>query len=330
MGAAMCLPESEARQTPPVSISIDLQNPRPRPEEHPVYQHISQTLSHSHTHLDSLRNYAGCGDTIRAAISRPSPQTEEEAWRLLVPAILQLKLFYDYSNQIDEALPRVLAFFADGPNMMESVESLQATAKRVADVLFFASVFDELKIMNPNIQNEFSYYRRALQKVRISGNQKPNLNGTGPRMVIDDVAANNMSMFYAEPAPMLKMLISCCSKPHKGVSRESISDLLSLLAAACYNAISKKHVVDAESIEYHLRVLVMCIVLYDHVDVGHGGAFGHTSKVDENDQIKSYIKLIQTNGGALTTGLINSVRYSTCHLNEEGTPHSMREFVNDL
>ncbi|KAJ3028866.1 UNVERIFIED_CONTAM: Protein fam49a [Siphonaria sp. JEL0065] len=303
MGATLCLPESDVKQQPPAHInvsffskgllvSVDSQNStnlikkhpqdsHPKPEEVQLFMYGNTLLAQSNEHLSSLKNYRGCGDSIRMAIGRPSPQADEAVWHALVPAILQLKRYYDYSLQI---------------------------------------VFDELKITNPNIQNEFSYYRRALQKARMSGNQKS--SGTGPRMVVDDATANAMSMFYAQPSPMMKSLVDICLKTHKGLSRENILEIISLLAAACYNMVVNR----GQMMEYCLRVLVQCIILYDHISTNEGGAFGKDSKVD----IKSYVHAIQVNGGLLTASMISGIRYSTVHLNDENTPSGMRDFVNEL
>ncbi|KAI9340475.1 hypothetical protein BDR26DRAFT_918657 [Obelidium mucronatum] len=328
MGAVLCLPESDVQQQPPVEINVSLQNAPPKPEELHLLKTVNSILSSSNHYIKSLEQYKGCGDAIRVAISRPSPQAEEAVWAALVPTILQLKLYYEYSLQLNDIFPKLLSFLSNSANKktIEAMETYQATTKRLADVLYFASVFDEIKIANPNIQNEFSYYRRALQKVRMNGNQ-PQMPGAPrefARMVVDDTTANNMSMFYAQPSPILKTLIDCCLKMQKGTSRESTLEILALLGAVCYNVVVKKQV-QGQMIEYSLRVLVMCIVLYDHISLSEGGAFGKSSQVD----IKTYIKLIQVHGGSRSTGLISGIRYSTAHLNDDATPSGIRDFVNE-
>jgi hypothetical protein len=40
--------------------------------------------------------------------------------------------------------------------------------------------------------------------------------------------------------------------------------------------------------------------------------------------MKSHIKLIQTSGGPHTEGLLNALRYTTKHLNDETTPKTVK------
>ena len=53
---------------------------------------------------------------------------------------------------------------------------------------------------NPNIQNDFSYYRRTLSRMRMSNPGQQNV-------VVQDELANRMSLFYAHSTPMTKSLI---------------------------------------------------------------------------------------------------------------------------
>lgn len=54
---------------------------------------------------------------------------------------------------------------------------------------------------NPAIQNDFSYYRRTLSRMRIN-----NVPAEGENEVNNELA-NRMSLFYAEATPMLKTLV---------------------------------------------------------------------------------------------------------------------------
>lgn len=70
-----------------------------------------------------------------------------------------------------------------------------------------------------------------------------------------------------------------------------------------------------------LRVMVACIILYDHVHPK--GAFVKDSDI----QLKSHIKLIQTNGGSHVDGLLNALRFTTKHLNDESTPKNVKAML---
>jgi hypothetical protein len=50
----------------------------------------------------------------------------------------------------------------------ETLHNKQALAKQFAEVLQFTLKFDELKMSNPAIQNDFSYYRRTLNRMKMA------------------------------------------------------------------------------------------------------------------------------------------------------------------
>lgn len=52
---------------------------------------------------------------------------------------------------------------------------------------------------NPNIQNDFSYFRRTLSRKKMA-------NTDDDDVVVSNEMANRMSLFYAYPTPLLKTL----------------------------------------------------------------------------------------------------------------------------
>lgn len=76
-----------------------------------------------------------------------------------------------------------------------------------------------------------------------------------------------------------------------------------------------------ETIAFTLRVLVGVIILYDHVN--HQGAFHKNSAIN----VKSAIKIIKESGSTNTDGLLNALRYTTKHLNDEDTPKSIKQLL---
>jgi transglutaminase/protease-like cytokinesis protein 3 len=113
------------------------------------------------------------------AISSPGKATEEAAWEAILPAISKLKDMYEFAMQVgmfsnsasakqsESAFPKLLAFLsADNPT--SSFEKYQASAYQMATTLNFAIQFDLIKMGNPSIQNDFSYYRRTVSKMKLS------------------------------------------------------------------------------------------------------------------------------------------------------------------
>ena len=65
---------------------------------------------------------------------------------------------------------------------------------------------------NPNIQNDFSFYRRSMAKMK-------NNHQSNQEVIINDDLANKMSLFYAYPTPLLRTVIESTSKFMKNVRR---------------------------------------------------------------------------------------------------------------
>jgi hypothetical protein len=80
-----------------------------------LFTEIQQKMKPTSHLLDQLKNYSGCGEQIRRAISSPSKQTEDEAWKAVSPAVGQLKEFFDFSF--------ILGFYSDYSNYCLGIHS---------------------------------------------------------------------------------------------------------------------------------------------------------------------------------------------------------------
>jgi hypothetical protein len=284
------------------SFTIDL-SAQPNNQEIAIYQLLSDILGPSEKVLESLKTYTGCGDWIRKAISQPSQESEAAAWEQVSPAVMKLKNYYEFALSLEEAFMKVMDFLC-----RENLEGNQATLKKLADLLFVSSGFDDLKVSNPNIQNDFSYYRRTLSKMRM---QNPNPS----TQVVGDELANRMSLFYAHSTPCMKLLIdSCTNLTMKGVTIESISECLGALASLSALAIPQNPAL----VEVLLRVMVASIVLFDQVNPV--GAFAKGSGIN----IRASARIIQSSNSPNIVGFMNTLRYSTKHLNDETTPKATK------
>ncbi|KAJ3043808.1 Protein fam49a [Rhizophlyctis rosea] len=142
-------------------------------------------------------------------------------------------------------------------------------------------------------------------------------------VVVHDELANRMSLFYAHSTPMTKALIDSALmlvSSNKGIPAENVTDVFAIFCGICYNAVTKGRAQGA-MIDYCLRVMVVCIILYDHVDPV--GAFAKTSKLN----IRASVRVIQTNGGSGSNTLLNTLRYSNLHLNDESTPKAIKQML---
>merc|ERR1712054_587188 len=117
-----------------------------------------------------------------------------------------------------------------------NLRTQQSLAKQLADVFDFVLRFDDLKMVNPAIQNDFSYYRRTLNRMKLSKND---LN-----ISIRDELANRMSLFFAYPTPMMNVInettVKFLASDDGGVPRENVTSALSAMANICYEMVLTK------------------------------------------------------------------------------------------
>lgn len=98
------------------------------------------------------------------------------------------------------------------------------------------------------------------------------------------------------------------------------AECFAILAGVSYNSIAREKTDQHGDILY-LRVMVGSVLFYDHIDPI--GAFTKGSSIN----IKSTVKVIQSNGGASTEPLMNVLKYSTLHLNTDTTPKSIKALL---
>ena len=106
--------------------------------------------------------------TAAQAISSPNnEEAQQAAWAAVSKRVLLLKEFFLFSQELDTAVPLLLeALCAHDP--LRSLETKQALVKQLAELLQFVLAFDEQKLKNPSIQNDFSYYRRTLSRLKMN------------------------------------------------------------------------------------------------------------------------------------------------------------------
>ncbi|XP_009646873.1 CYFIP-related Rac1 interactor B [Egretta garzetta] len=204
----------------------------------------------------------------------------------------------------------------------ESCKRDNALAKQFAEILHLTLSFDELKMTNPAIQNDFSYYRRTISRNRINNLQ------LDAESEVNNEMANRMSLFYAEATPMLKTLSNATTKfvsENKTLPIEDTTDCLSTMACVCRVMLEtpeyRSRFTNTETLLFCMRVMVGVIILYDHVHPV--GAFAKTSKID----MKGCIKVLKDQPSTSTEGLLNALRYTTRHLNDDTTSKQIRALL---
>ncbi|NXD69988.1 FA49B protein, partial [Eolophus roseicapillus] len=328
---------------------LDFENAQPTAAETAVWNQVNAVLEEAQAVLAELQSYTGAGQEIRevgaapapAAMLRPcheatagapppqaiqnpaDPRLQERAWSAVCPLVSKLKRFYEFSLRLENALRSLLEALTSPPYApTQHLEREQALAKQFAEILHFTLSFDELKMTNPAIQNDFSYYRRTISRNRINNLQ------LDAESEVNNEMANRMSLFYAEATPMLKTLSNATTKfvsENKTLPIEDTTDCLSTMACVCRVMLEtpeyRSRFTNTETLLFCMRVMVGVIILYDHVHPV--GAFAKTSKID----MKGCIKVLKDQPSTSTEGLLNALRYTTRHLNDDTTSKQIRALL---
>jgi len=300
----------------PEEIFLDFENAEPSEEEREIHSKVAAVLDKAPVILDKLFKYDGCEEYIRKAITTPGPETEEAAWNAVLPAVDQLQEFYDFSLELESCFPKLLvALCKNDPK--DSLANQQALAKQLADVFDFVLRFDDSKMVNPAIQNDFSYYRRTLNRMKLS-NKHLNIK-------IRDELANRMSLFFAYPTPMMKVLSETTVKfisSDTTVPRENVTTALATIANVCQDMVFKKKFEADGTNMFCLRAMTGAIILFDHLHAQ--GAFARKSGIN----IRGCINVLKTYTASPTDGLLNALRFTTIHLNDPETPNAIKQLLN--
>ncbi|KAK7492944.1 hypothetical protein BaRGS_00015891 [Batillaria attramentaria] len=299
---------------------------QPTASERDTWQLVQEVLEQSQDILKELQTYTGASDAIRLAISNPKDETyQEQAWQAVCPIVAKLKRFYEFSLKLEQVIPELLQVLCSNDMKPEEhLETQQALFKQFAEILDFVLKFDELKMTNPAIQNDFSYYRRTLSRRKMA-NEDEIQSG---EVEVTNEMANRMSLFYAQATPMLKTLSDVTThfvSQHKELPVEQTTDCLSTMANICRIMIGNheysSRFKNEETKFFCLRVMVGVIILYDHVHPV--GAFVKTSGIE----VKHSVKVLKDQDPVKVEGLLNALRYTTKHLQDESTPRTIKTLL---
>ncbi|KAM9844654.1 CYFIP-related Rac1 interactor B-like isoform 1-T2 [Aulostomus maculatus] len=303
---------------------LDFENAQPSLSERPMWEKVNQVLMEARVILDDLQAYRGAGEEIRQAIQSPGMEgVQETAWAAVVPLVIKLKTFYEFTQKLESSLWCLLdVLTSSAATPTQHLEQKQALARQFAHILHFTLRFDELKMTNPAIQNDFSYYRRTISRMRIN-NLAANVGNE-----VNNELANRMSLFYASATPMLKTLSDATIKfvsDNQDVPIENTTDCLSTMASVCKVMLEtpeyRSRFTSDDTVLFCLRVMVGVIILYDHVHPA--GAFVKTSNID----MKGCIRVLKEQPPSSVEGLLNALRYTTKHLNDESTSKQIKNML---
>ncbi|CAO3620793.1 unnamed protein product [Cunninghamella blakesleeana] len=308
-------------------LGFDIESASPSSEELQLYHELSAILVEpTQTLLTLLENYQLFSDVIRNAIASPTEENENIAWEAVLPTVDMLREIYEYADNLQTGIPKLLNVLCQG-DVNKNLQTHQGLTKLFADVLDFVFEFDYLKMRNPTLQNDFSYYRRMLQRGRYSTSSNDQVSDLRNAMVEDD-QANRISLFIAYPTPMLKCVIDTSTDyVKKNRLQKGVGECLAAVWATCFYTVHKKKTQRPEVSAFCLKVMVVTIILYDHIDPN--GVFTKQSPIN----IKNSVKMIQTinvlniPNDSSASNLMSALRYNSKHLNDDKTPKGVKNMV---
>jgi len=295
-----------------VDFQIDFTSVEPSPEEQSIWEKVQAVVEQGATILEKLAVYKGCGEQIREAINKPTEENEDAAWQAILPAVDELKEFYDYSADLctNAFVPLMTELCKDDPKA--SISGHPAWAKQLAQVFDFVIRFDDMKMVNPAIQNDFSYYRRTLNRMKLK------VKGSGADLKIKDELANRMSLFFAYPTPMMNSIIAESGNKFSQEQVNQVTKSLGVMAMLCQAMVKGGDPHDM----FLLRCMVGSVILYDHLHPQ--GAFRRGPDIDIKNCILT-VKNYQPEEDVQT--LINVLRFTNMHLNDPQTPATIKNLL---
>jgi len=277
---------------------LDFENATPKDDEKATYDQVQVIIDKHDEILDLMSRYKGCTDLIQKAISQPTEENKDRCWRALLPTAETLKDFYLHSEKLGEVLPLLIdtLFAADSQN--ESLGNKQALTKQLAAIIDFAMFYDDYKMVNPAISNDFSYYRRSMSGMKLQGGVT--------KFPITDELANKMSLFFAFPTPMLNVVTQAV-KNDKKLDPQKLIDGFSLVANVCYNLVEFRRFQNVKTLMFCLRAAVGATIAVD--SIYEPGLFNAKAKKPPISP-KKCLQILQNFTDAPVTNLISALKYN--------------------
>jgi len=277
---------------------VDFDHCQPTDTETELYTSSDLLLSKQTEILLELKNYQGCTELIKMAIQTPTDENKLVCWKLLLPNVELLNIFYNYAKEIEQFFPRLLTALCSGDE--NSFQQQQCLVKQLAKFIDFAMAYDDLKMNCPPISNDFSYFRRTIASKRAAGVNEP--------VLIGNELANSLSLFYAQPTPMLNILRTCVQATTTEPQKSNIISGLSLMANICYNIVENRRATDFQTLMYCLRAAVGSTILVDSI---YDPGIFHKSAKKAPILAKDAVEIVKNFRDADGTSLINALRYCT-------------------
>jgi len=277
---------------PAEDVYIDLQNAKPTELEIKMYEKVRAVLIRGEEVCQKIEDYKGCQDVARKAMTSPNPENEEEAFSALLVAVEYIDAIFQQARSLEEIVPLLIEALSASPQEEKdktklSVASCQALSAQFAILLDFSLRFDQVRMRQPFISNDFAFYRRLLPKF-----------ARDQRVRIKDDDAGGMALFTAEYTPMMNAVCrSACKATGKA------NEVMAVIANSCYKMLKHNKLPQ----EFHIvaaRAMTGATIVFDHVDVL--GVFQKSSPV----KVTQIVTMLKTNFKE-HQALLNGIQFTT-------------------
>jgi len=262
-------------------------------EDVSMYNQVQAVVGRKQEILQIIEDYKGCQELARAAMTQPNEENEKAAFEGLLACVEQIQEFNNFAKDLGSIFSTLLEYLAShvGDKSIAHLDQKPALAKQLGEIIDFALHFDNIRMLRPNLSNDFSYYRRLLPKFN---------HHTG--ITVKEDEASGMVLFTAEHIPMTRVLIKASEKSRE--KNPGINLVLSTMANSCMLMLKNKKFSRSELNTLLARVMAGSIVIFDHID--DIGAFAKRSPVN----IRQCVTLLKKDFPN-DPSLMNSLRYST-------------------
>ena len=286
-------------------IYVDIQNAQPSTEqEHALYNEFqSEVMDPS---IDIFRRFSEYQDGQRQAaeaLTNPTPENKEAAWKAIYPNIkLQMEVF-DFANVVSRMLVHLVTTVIDltHDKTIDVFQSMPIVVKFFVECFDIILTFDEIKITLPKLLNDLAFFRR-----NAANHTDEDLDGIMEK-------SNGSTVFWAAPTPLLLEAIGNLKSKYQPTSEnyQKLLDLLGNVCDICTSILKNHKFEDEKPNKLCLRCIVGATLMYDHLSTT--GAFIPKQKF----HIREAMELL-VNFEPKQNGLINAIKFSSKNLNKEG------------
>jgi len=194
----------------------------------------------------------------------------------------------------------------------------QALVRELALMLDFLLSFDQKKMMEPQIQNDFSFYKRSMSK-------QSEAHLSDLEWSVSNEKAGFVSMFLAQAIPLQKEVATQLAMD------PACLKILAIVCNACLDLLKEnKFGKDGDSQRLALRAMTAAFVIYDHGNT-ECGAFSRRSMTKATKIValitKDYEQLYGNKEHL--AGLANMIKFATANFNDKDTPASIKNALED-